>query len=270
MTAHILNTQLTDEDNQLIERIACGALVENWSETSGRYKELATGIILQFADSQMAGAAGFVPFINKGPMIQDRIDLSRLVTEKMSMAKDAYAVLSGLNFNSQRYVSGHCFDSRVSRDSFLGFSRSSADKRLNALLYPLESFDDMIVFTYLLAVMAKLMLKEFSEASLKPLRDLATDCLAIESSHADLALTALSQRVKLPASKKQIDLSLHYWFARIETSAGPSQSLHNEWHRKFGLKRSDNAVLRDLWLKEILEQLRKLGLEFAPPESRSA
>lgn len=270
MTAQILNTQLTDEDKQLIERIAGGALVETWAESSGRFKELATGIILQFADSQMAGAAGFVPYINKGPTIQDRINLSRMVTEKMSMAKDAYGILAGLNFNGQRYMNGHCFDSRVSRDSFLGYSRSSADKRLNALLYPLESFDDMIVFTYLLAVMAKLMLKEFSEASFKPLRELAASCLAIESSHGDLALTALEQRIKLPASKKQIELSLHYWFARIETSAGPAQSLSNEWHRRFGLKRSDNAVLRDMWLVEIMSQFGKLDLKFEPPVSRDS
>jgi ring-1,2-phenylacetyl-CoA epoxidase subunit PaaA len=268
MTINILYTDLMDEDKEIIERIAGGALIENWSESSARFKELATGIILQFADSQMAGAAGFVPYINRCPSIQDRIDLSRMVSEKMTMAKNAYAILSGLNFNSQRYINGHCFDSRVSRDTFLGFSRSSADKRLNALLYPLESFDDMLVFTYLLATIAELMLKEFREASFKPLRELAAACLPLECSHADLALTTLKERVKIPAHKNQVELSLQYWFARIETSAGPAQSLHNEWHRRFGLKRSDNAVLRNVWIEEISEQLGRLDLKFELPENR--
>lgn len=268
MTAHILNNQLSEEDSRLIERIAGGALIESWQETGGRFKELATGIILQFADSEMAGAAGFAPFINKCPSIDDRINVSRMVTEKMSMAKEAYAILDGLNFNTYRYLNGHCFDSRVLRDSFLGFSRSSADKRLNALLYPLENFEDMLVFTYLLAVMAKLMLKEFSEASFQPLRQMALKCLEIESSHADLALEALSKRAGQTESKKQIELSLDYWYGRVETSAGPADSLRNEWHRRFGLKKSDNIHVRDEWREEVLSHLQKMGIAYAPKADR--
>lgn len=264
MTAHILNNQLSEDDNRLVESIAGGALIENWQETTGRFRELATGIILQFADSEMAGAAGFANFINKSPSIDDRINISRMVTEKMSMAKDAYGVLDGLNFNAARYVNGHCFDSRVLRDSFLGFTRSSADKRLNALLYPLENFEDMLVFTYLLATMAKMMLKEFSEAAFKPLRDMAAKCLVIESSHADLALAALTKRAAQEESKKQIELSLDYWYGRVETSAGPADSMRNEWHRRFGLKKSDNVVVRDEWRNEVLGQLGKLGVNYTP------
>lgn len=260
MSANITSSPLSPEDSKLVERIADGALIESWQETGGRFRELATGIILQFADSEMAGAAGFADFIKRSPTIDDRINISRMVTEKMTMAREAYALLEGLNFNSARYVNGHCFDSRVLRDSFLGFSRSSADKRVNALLYPLESFEDMLVFTYLLATMAKLSLKEFSEASFKPLRTMAAAWLVTESSHAELALTAIKARAGQSDSRTQMQLSLDYWYGRVETSAGPTDSMRNEWHRRFGLKKSANVAVRDLWRDEILGELAKLGI----------
>ncbi len=124
MTAQSLGAQLSAEDTLLLEQIESGGTISCWQEAGGRFKELATGILLQFADSQMAGAAGFAPYINKATTIEDRLNMSTMVSQKLSMAKESYEVISGLNFNVERYLSSHCFDSRVLRDSFLGFSRS--------------------------------------------------------------------------------------------------------------------------------------------------
>lgn len=259
MTAQSLSAQLSEEDARLIEKIEQGGTISCFQETGGRFKELTTGILLQFADSQMAGAAGFAPFINKGATIEDRLNISKMVAEKMSMAKDAYELLSGLNFKVDRYLSSHCFESRVLRDSFLGFSRSSADKRLNALLYPLESFEDMLVFTYLLATMAKLMLGEFADSKFVPLKELACSCLPLETSHANLALAILARKAE--SHKKQIELSYQYWYPRVETSAGPPDSLRNEWHKRFGLKHSDNVEIKEEWKQEVSRELKKLALE---------
>lgn len=250
---------LGPEDTLLIEQIENGGTISSWQEAGGRFKELATGILLQFADSQMAGAAGFAPFINRATTIEDRLNMSTMVSQKLSMAKDAYEVIGGLNFNVDRYLSSHCFESRVLRDSFLGFSRSSADKRLNALLYPLEGFEDMLVFTYLLGVMARLMLGEFADAKFIPLKELACSCLPLETAHANFALLAL--RRKAEAHKKQIELSYQYWYPRVETSAGPTDSVRNQWHKRFGLKHSDNLEIKEEWKKEVSRELQKLALE---------
>lgn len=259
MTAQGLGAQLSAEDTRLLEQIENGGTISCWQESGGRFKELATGILLQFADSQMAGAAGFAPFINKATTIEDRLNMSTMVSQKLSMAKESYEVISGLNFNVERYLSSHCFESRVLRDSFLGFSRSSADKRLNALLYPLEGFEDMLVFTYLLGVMARLMLGEFADAKFTPLKELACTCLPLETAHANFALLAL--RRKAESHKKQIELSYKYWYPRVETSAGPTDSLRNHWHKRFGLKHSDNLEIKEEWKKEVSLELKKLALE---------
>jgi 1,2-phenylacetyl-CoA epoxidase catalytic subunit len=258
MTPSHLDTQISDEDARLLSKIAAGGVIADWQETGGRFKELATSIILQFADSQMAGAAGFADFINQGTSINDRLQISKMVAEKMSMAKLAYDLLAGLNFNSDRYIANHSFQARVLRDTFFGFSRSSADKRLNALLYPLESFDDMLIFTYLLAVMAKLLVGEFADSRFAPLKNLAEHCLPIESSHADLALEMLKKRI--PQQREKLQVSLTYWYPRVETSAGPPDSLRNQWHRKFGLKQSQNVEIKETWRKEVTTQLSALEI----------
>jgi hypothetical protein len=40
--------------------------------------------------------------------------------------------------------------------------------------------------------------------------------------------------------------------------------MRNEWHRRFGLKKSDNVVVRDEWRNEVLGQLGKLGVNHTP------
>mgnify|MGYP007071067237 CR=1 FL=1 len=52
-------TQKLGGFGNLLEQIENGGTISCWQEAGGRFKELATGILLQFADSQMAGAAGF-------------------------------------------------------------------------------------------------------------------------------------------------------------------------------------------------------------------
>lgn len=268
MTAQSLNPQISPEDEALLKRLESGEEIVSWSETTGRFKELATGIILQFADSEMAGAAGFAPFINKGSTIEERLNIASMVAQKMKMAKLAYEALSGLNFNSNRYLACHCFDSRVVRDSFLGFSRSSADKRINALLYPLEGLEDMLVFTYLMAVMARIMINEFTSSSFLPLKELATQCLPLETAHAQEALTALKTRIQTTEKRQLLEISLAYWYPRIETSAGPADSLHNEWHRRFHLKCKTNLEIKEQWQDEILGQFKLLEISFEPQLKR--
>ncbi|MBA4075568.1 MAG: hypothetical protein C0508_11055, partial [Cyanobacteria bacterium PR.023] len=100
---------------------------------------------------------------------------------------------------------------------------------------------------------------EFADAKFTPLKELACSCLPLETAHANFALLAL--RRKAESHKKQIELSYKYWYPRVETSAGPTDSLRNHWHKRFGLKHSDNLEIKEEWKKEVSLELKKLALE---------
>lgn len=242
--------ELKSEDEVLIGRIKEGALIESWEETTPRFREMASGIILTLADSEMAGASGFATMINKAPTLVSRLALVSMVECKMSMAQDAYAILDGLGMNTEKYFSIHAFDSRIMRSSHLGFSRSTSDKRLNALLYPLESWADVCVLTYLLATMACLVLDEFAKSSFVPLAQYAQKALPLERQHAAVGEAEL---INLLTNNQElhVQLAFDYWYGRIATSSGPPRSQRNELHRLFGLKQSQNQEIGSVWQKQI-------------------
>lgn len=247
------------EDEVLIQRIKEGALIESWSETTMRFREMATGIILTLADSELAGASGFASMVNKAPTLDSRLELVSMMGSKMAMAKDAYAILSGLGLNTEKYFSIHSFDSRILRSTQLGFSRSTSDKRLNALLYPLESWADVSVLTYLLATMACLAMDEFARSSFMPLAKYARKALPLEKQHAAFGQACMVSLIKAK-QEREVQLALDYWYERVATSAGPPRSQRNELHRHFGLKQSQNQEIGAVWQEQVQAFCQEHGL----------
>ncbi|MBX9722530.1 MAG: phenylacetate-CoA oxygenase subunit PaaI, partial [Candidatus Obscuribacterales bacterium] len=207
MTAYL--ERLSPEDKQLIDEIASGKQVKVEQDSSPKYRELATGLLLQLADSELAGAAGYGQLVNLAPSLSARIELSQVVHDKFAMAESAYKVIEGLGVNVEKYFLLHSWESRIQRHAQLGYRRASSDKRLNALMFPLSNWADLSVFTYLMATMAHLQFEEFSAASFSPLAQLAANSMPIEKLHAEFGLKWLSNLIEV--ERQEAQLSIYYW-----------------------------------------------------------
>lgn len=251
---------LAEDDYQLMQAVNAGERITALPVQSRKYTELITGILFQFADSQMAGAAGYAKFINRGPTIVDRIHLAKIAAEKMSLARDTYLLLRELGLNLDKYFAIHCWDARIERNVALGFSRASSDKRLNALMYPIESWPDLAVFTYLMAKMACFQLEEFINSSFSPWATLALSFLPVEQCHAGFGLAQMQQLAAAEANHEALQLALDYWHNRVAASFGPADSEKNELYRQFELKGKRNEDLSSAWQAEVMEMCRSLRL----------
>jgi len=173
-------SQLTVEDEELIDLLEQGASVATAASASNKYRALVTDILFHFADSQLAGASGYAACVSLGPTIDDRIALAGVVREKMKMARQVYQLLAGFSINVERYFVSHTWDARLNRHADLGYRRASSDKRLNALMFPLQSWADVVAFTYLMAEMACLQLDDLCSCSYKPFAALAIEFQPVE------------------------------------------------------------------------------------------
>ncbi len=247
----IQQNDLVDEDRALIKEIEQGSCLASFENATPRFRELATGILFQFADSQLAGAVGYNHCLNWAPSLDDRIALGTIIVEKMNMAKQTYAILAGQNLNVEKYFQSHSWDAKVLRDADLGFRRASWDKRLNALMYPLESWVDMAIFAHLMSSMTCYTLNNFTKCSFAPLKTLAETCLSTEKRHQTFGDEQVKKLAGAVANTIVLQSALNYWFPRVATSFGTSKSMRNDLHRQFHLKAATNSDLQHEWKQQM-------------------
>ncbi|HEY9733844.1 MAG TPA: Phenylacetic acid catabolic protein [Drouetiella sp.] len=259
--AQIQQYDLVDEDRELIKAIERGSSLVSFEKTTPKFRELASGLLFQFADSQLAGAAGYNNCLNWGPTLDDRIALATIVVEKMDMAKKTYAILASQNLNVEKYFESHSWDAKVLRGADVGFRRASWDKRLNALIYPLESWVDMAIFAHLMSSMTCYTLNDFAKCSFAPLKSLADGCLIVEKRHEAFGENQLEKLARIPSNTIVLQSSLNYWFPRVATSFGTTKSLRNDLYRQFHLKAATNTELQGKWTQQIQALYEQLKLK---------
>lgn len=256
-----MSRTLAEDDCTLRDNIKSGSRVKSLQTSSRFYRELAIGILLQYADSEMAGAAGYGMSLNMAPQLHYRIELSQITSEKLKLAAKTYELAAQTGINIDKYISSHCWEARLPRTVSLGYKRTSSDKRVNALMYPLQSFPDLAMFSYLMASMACFQLQDFSKSSFEPWAALASDHLPVEEKHKDFgicSIKALSQSSN--DELQELQLSFRYWFDKVQACFGPANSERNALYLEFGLKCNRNEELSTQWQNEVCEALSMLGI----------
>lgn len=254
---------LTEEDRRLLQQIGSGSAVSNLQSSSKKYRELATGILLQYADSEMSGAAGYAQVLPCAPGLKERVALARIMHEKLSLAQRTYDLAAQTGISIDKYVSSHCWESRLQRKVALGYRRGAADKRVNALMYPMEGWADLCVFTYLMASMACLQLDDFRKSSFEPWANLAAEHLPVEESHREFGLDSLRALSASEPDLGLLRLSLRYWFDKVKACFGPPHSERNALYLEFGIKTRRNEELADAWQAEVSANLASVDIAAA-------
>jgi len=249
-------------DSELIAFIAGGGGVTGDAEITPGYRAELTRLMAVFVDSELAGAAGFVEFINRAPGLRERAVAARIVTEKFENAERVLPLLSKFGVNPGLYVRSHAWSSRLDRDVDLGNRRVGSDKRLNVFHYPLEGWVDAVVMNLLMSKAAVLQLSELAHCSYGPLSDAMTGIVGREAYHAELADKGLHQAVER-SGEKAAEAAIAFWYPRVAATFGRSESDATTRLRHYGLRRHDFTELLRQWKEKVGVSLAPLGL--TPP-----
>jgi 1,2-phenylacetyl-CoA epoxidase catalytic subunit len=257
------------QDTNFLERIATGKKIEPPQGDSLRcagepvptgYRNELMRLVVVFADSELAGAAGFCPFINRGPGLRERIVAAKIVTEKYVHAEMALALLKPFGVNPMLYVRSHAWDSRLDRHIDLGTRRIGGDKRLNVFHYPLEGWEDAVVFNMLMGAATSIQLVEMAQSSYSPLAEAIAQILPREREHAQLGETGVGQAIEQSHSKAAAQAAVNYWHPRVAATFGRVDSDHASIYIQYGLRRRSSAEMLSDWQTQSAAALKRLRL----------
>lgn len=247
------------EEMSIEEYLARGGVITAPDNAHPRYRAELLRIMASFADSELAGAAGFAEQINAGPGIKERITAARIVLEKLDHAERVLNIMEEFGANTARYMDLHPWAARVGRDDDLGAERRAGDMRLNVFHYPLDGWADSVMMNVLMGHATLVQLSELAQCSYQPLAEAFQDILIRERRHTELGVEGL-RRLKSndPSCDSALLPSADYWRPRVDASFGASQSSRYALLKKFGLRHRDNDHMREEWRKNIDKTLGEI------------
>jgi 1,2-phenylacetyl-CoA epoxidase catalytic subunit len=261
------------QDTNFLQRIAAGNMIEapkggslgDSLRCAGEavptgYRNELMRLVVVFADSELAGAAGFCPFINRGPGVRERIVAAKIVTEKYVHAEMALKLLEPFGVNPMLYVRSHAWDSRLDRHIDLGTRRIGGDKRLNVFHYPLEGWEDAVVFNMLMGAATAIQLAEMAQSSYAPLAAAIAQILPREREHAQLGESGVRQAIEQSGSKVAAQAAVNYWHPRVAATFGRVDSDHAATYIQYGLRRRNSAEMLGDWKAQSAAALKRLDL----------
>lgn len=249
-------------DSEVIEHVKNGGTFAAGDDLSPGYRGELMRLMAVFVDSEMAGAAGFVPFINSAPGLKERIIAARIVSEKYDHAAQVLELMFGVN--PELYVRSHCWWSRLDRDLDLGVRRVGSDKRLNVFHYPLQGWQDAVTLNLIMGTASSIQLAELTGCSYQPLAQVMGDIAAREKHHAELGLKGLEQSIARSHSHVEAQAAVDYWVPRVAATFGRKDSDHGAQYRKYGLRKTSSAELMNRWIADLEPRLKALKLSMPP------
>jgi 1,2-phenylacetyl-CoA epoxidase catalytic subunit len=265
----MVELDMQKQDKGFIDRIAAGHKIAapqgdvlrcGGDTVPNSYRSELMRLVVVFADSELAGAAGFSPFINRGPGLRERIVASKIVTEKYVHAEMALKLLEPFGVNPGLYVRSHAWDSRLDRTIDLGTRRIGGDKRLNVFHYPLEGWEDAVVFNMLMGAATSIQLAEMAQSSYAPLAEAISLILPREQEHALLGEGGVRQAIARSGSKAAVQAAVNYWHPRVVATFGRVDSDHAAIYIQYRLRRRSSAEMLGDWKAQSAAALKRLGL----------
>lgn len=247
------------DDKTLIDRIAKGEKIQQGEELSSGYRSELKRLMVVFADSELAGAAGFANVINCAPGLRERQVAAQIVADKFDHAEKALNLLKEFGVNPANYVASHSWEARLSRSIDLGNRRIGGDKRLNVFHYPIQGWTDALVLSTLMGAASNVQLKELRDCSYAPLADVMDSIIKGEERHAELGERGLANIIDKEGTASA-QASVNYWYPRVAATFGRTDSERNRHFQDYGLVKQTNENRLTEWEGGVNDMLGRMGL----------
>src|SRR4051794_14391 len=135
--------------DELQQRIAAGERVATREQMNDEYFDDLVNLMTMQADSELAGAFGYVPWIQKAPGVEEKLIVANIVRDETRHAKAMYGLLRDLGIDVDKRVDEHDYNFRVRQEN-IGTQRVGTDQRVNIFYYPIETWADFVTFNFLM------------------------------------------------------------------------------------------------------------------------
>lgn len=250
----------TQKEQLLADRLGKGEKILSVDEMTEEYRHHLTNLMMMQADSELAGAYGYVPWIMKSPDIRETLVVSQIVKDEVRHARVMYRLLEGMGIDVDEYFKKHNFNLRV-EEADIGTERLADDKRVNIFYYPINTWNDFIMFNFCMDRGAGHQLEDSLDCSYKPWCDTMEGIFKEETMHMAHGDQWVKRLASDPETKDDIQAALDVWYPRTMNIFGRRGSKKNAVYRRLGLKKRDNDDVRQSFAADIKKNCDAVGLE---------
>ncbi|TCP56051.1 ring-1,2-phenylacetyl-CoA epoxidase subunit PaaA [Tumebacillus sp. BK434] len=249
-----------EKEQQLLEKIASGETIESPEEMTEEYRENLIHLMLMQADSEVAGAFGYVPWIMKAPTTAEMLSVATITKDEVRHGRVMYKLLQELGVDVDARLKEFDFTLRVGDEVELGATRAAHDDRVNIFYYPINTWYDFIMFNVLMDRGAGHQLEDSEQSSYGPWRRVMEGIMKEELMHVAHGDSWLVRLGKDPEHRDATQEALDRWFPRVMNIFGKPNSRRNQIYRKLGLKKRDNHEVRLAFEADVRKVVERAGL----------
>lgn len=248
---------------QFENAIKSGRKVEASDEMPAEYREALINLMMQQADSELSGAYGYIPWIEKAPNIHEKLLVAQIVKDEVNHAYRMFKLLNelGIETDSRIQKMDEALKMRIEDgDQSIGTKRMAEDKRVNIFYYPIETWTDFIMFNFCMDRGAGHQLEDAMACSYAPWNRTIEGIFKEEMMHVNHGNTWVKKLAESPDTKAEVQAALNKWYPRTMNIFGRPNSSKNQIYKRFNLKMRDNEDVRLAFKKDIEQALVGTGL----------
>src|SRR5580658_3396879 len=135
----------------MLKKIQSGEKLESPDEITNEYREHLLTLMIAQADSELAGAYGYIPWIEGAPTVAEKLAMANIVKDECRHAKAIYDLLENLGVDVNKLV----FEDKMKN-------------RLKIFYEPIKTWADLVMFNFLMDRAAGHQLHDAAECSWGP------------------------------------------------------------------------------------------------------
>lgn len=248
---------------QFVEEIKNGRKVELNDDMPEEYREALINLMMQQADSELSGAYGYVPWIEKAPNIHEKLLVAQIVKDEVNHAYRMFKLLKELGIDCDERIQKMDDTLRMRIDDSqgdIGSKRLAEDKRVNIFFYPIDTWTDFIMFNFCMDRGAGHQLEDAKQCSYAPWVRTIDGIFKEEMMHVNHGDTWVKKLAANPETRDEVQEALNRWYPRTMNIFGRPGSRKNVIYQQFGLKQRDNEEVRQAFKADIERALAGTGL----------
>ncbi len=250
---------------RLLAKIQAGERIESPDEMTEDYRGHLVHLMTMQADSELAGAFGYVPWIMKAPTVEEKHVVAQIVKDEVRHAHVMYGLLEDLGVDVAAHVARHDFTLRLDdAGADIGTERVAGDQRVNIFYYPIERWSDFVFFNFCMDRGAGHQLEDIRRCSYGPWARAIEGIFKEEKMHIRHGELWVTRLAADPATRPEAQAALEKWYRRTMNIFGRPGTPRNALYRRYGLKRRDNDEVRQAFALEVRGLAGAAGL--AVPE----
>lgn len=236
----------------MMKKIESGQKLESLDEVTQEYKECLLNLMIQQADSELAGAYGYVPWIEGAPSVAEKLAMANIVKDEVRHARAMYDLLERLDVDTEKLI-----------------NEDKMKNRMHVFYEPINTWTDLVMFNFLMDRAAGHQLRDAAECSWGPWSRAMIQIEKEEWMHVAHGEHWVKKLSGDPEARKEVQRALNDWFPKVNKVFGKPKTSTNQIFQQFKLKQRDNHTVRLAWYAEIKPLLESYGLTVPPVDAIS-